>query len=128
MMRTLLLVILLVLAGCGQPRISGPSLIAFHATWCQPCQRDKPLLARVSQEYPVTDVDFDGQHAIAAQYHVSVLPTYIVLSGREGGHADDGPPRGSSDPSLIGPVISRPRTARAASLIHRGWINEAERK
>lgn len=76
----ILLVVLLVLAGCEQSRIPGPSLVAFHATWCQPCQRDKPLLAKVSQEYPVTDVDFDGQHAIAAQYHVSVLPTYIVLS------------------------------------------------
>ena len=83
-MRTLLLVVLLVVAGCGQTQVPGPSLIAFHATWCQPCQRDKPLLANVSKEFPVTDVDFDGQHAIAAQYHVSVLPTYIVLSdGRE---------------------------------------------
>ena len=76
----ILLVVLLVLAGCEQSRIPGPSLVAFHATWCQPCQRDKPLLASVSKEYLVTDVDFDGQHAIAAQYHVSVLPTYIVLS------------------------------------------------
>ena len=83
-MRTLLLVVLLVVAGCGRTQVPGPSLIAFHATWCQPCQRDKPLLANVSKEIPVTDVDFDGQHAIAAQYHVSVLPTYIVLSdGRE---------------------------------------------
>ena len=78
------LVVLLVLTGCEQTHLPGPSLIAFHATWCQPCQRDKPLLVEVAREFPVMDVDFDGQHAIAAQYHVSVLPTYIVLSdGRE---------------------------------------------
>ena len=78
-----LLVILLVLAGCEQSRISGPSLIAFHATWCQPCQRDKPLLVEVGKEFPVTEIDFESQHSIASQYRVSVLPTYIVLSGGE---------------------------------------------
>jgi thioredoxin 1 len=81
-MRTLL-VILLVLAGCEQSRISGPSLIAFHAAWCQPCQRDAPLLAEVSKEFPITEIDFESQHAVAVQYRVSVLPTYIVLSGGE---------------------------------------------
>ena len=74
------LVVLLVLTGCEQSHLPGPSLIAIHATWCQPCQRDKPLLAEVAREFPVTEVDFDSQHAIAARYHVSVLPTYIVLS------------------------------------------------
>jgi len=77
------LVILLVLAGCEQSRISGPSLIAFHAKWCQPCQRDIPLLVEVGKEFPATEIDFERQHDIAAQYRVSVLPTYIVLSGGE---------------------------------------------
>ncbi len=79
-----LLVILLVLAGCAQSHVPGPSLMAFRATWCQPCQRDAPLLVEVGKAFPVTEIDFESQHYIAAQYHVSVLPTYIVLSdGRE---------------------------------------------
>ena len=76
-----LLVVLLVLAGCGQTHVSGPSLIAFHATWCQSCQRDKPLLAEVTREFPVTEIDFESQRFVSTRYHVSVLPTYIVFLG-----------------------------------------------
>jgi thioredoxin 1 len=80
------LVVLLVLTGCEQNTCPtpGPSLIAFYATWCQSCQRDKPLLVEVAREFPVTEVNFDTQHDIAARYHVQVLPTYLVFSeGRE---------------------------------------------
>lgn len=78
------LVVLLVLTGCEQQTpcpIPGPYLIAFHATWCQSCQRDKPLLAEVALEFPVTEINFDTQHDIASRYHVQVLPTYLVISG-----------------------------------------------
>ncbi len=84
-MRRLLatLIVLLVLTGCEQANTPcpapGPSLFAFHATWCQPCQRDKPLLDEVRSEFPVMDVDFDSQHDIAVQYRVQVLPFYIVI-------------------------------------------------
>ena len=54
-MRTLLLVVLLVVAGCGQTQVPGPSLIAFHATWCQPCLREMPLLLKWQ-----TDLRKDG--------------------------------------------------------------------
>lgn len=76
------LVVLLVLTGCGQDirPIPGPSLIAFHATWCQSCQRDKPLLDEVAKEFPLTEINFDTQHDIAVRYHVQVLPTYLVFS------------------------------------------------
>ena len=78
------LVVLLVLTGCEPSPHHGPSLVAIHATWCQACQRDKPLLAEVARELPVTDVDFDNHRAVASKYHVGVLPTYIVLSeGKE---------------------------------------------
>ena len=81
------LVAFLLLTGCDNPIVSpsaGPSLVAIHATWCQPCQRDKPFLIEVAKEFPVTDIDFDAQRALAASYKVSSLPTYIVMQdGRE---------------------------------------------
>ena len=85
-LRAAALVVLLVLTGCGDQvlPVSGPSLVAVHATWCQPCQRDQPLLAEVAKEFPVTDIDIDAQRQLAARYGVSALPTYIVmLAGRE---------------------------------------------
>lgn len=78
-----LLVVLLVLTGCSEQivsPISGPSLIAVHATWCQPCQRDKPLLADVAKEFPVTEIDIDTQRELASQYRVNSVPTYIIMS------------------------------------------------
>ena len=59
--------------------VSGPSLVAVHATWCQPCQRDKPLLAEVAKEFPVTEIDIDTQRELASRYGMSVLPTYVVM-------------------------------------------------
>ncbi len=79
-----LLVFLLILAGCEQPSpLPAPSLVAIHATWCQPCQRDKPLLADVAREFSVTDIDFDSQRDLADGYHVTALPTYIIFSGKQ---------------------------------------------
>ena len=83
-LRASALVVLLVLTGCSDQILSplpGPSLVAVHATWCQPCQRDKPLLLEVAKEFPVTEIDIDLQRQLAARYSVSSLPTYIIMSG-----------------------------------------------
>lgn len=82
-MKRWLLVVLLVLAGCSGPPTSRPSLVAFHARWCITCQRDRPLLKDIANEFPVTQVDFEAQRSIAARYHVCYLPTYVVLSDGE---------------------------------------------
>ena len=85
--RAAALVVLFILTGCSDQIVSphpGPSLVAIHATWCQPCQRDQPLLAEVAKEFLVTEIDIDTQRQLAARYGVSALPTYIVmLAGRE---------------------------------------------
>lgn len=75
------LIVLLVLTGCSDQAspLPGPSLVAVHATWCQPCQRDKPLLVEVAREFPVTEIDVDTQRELASWYGMSVLPTYIVM-------------------------------------------------
>jgi thioredoxin 1 len=81
------LVVLLVLTGCENaptPLEPRPFLLAFHATWCQPCQRDRPLLDEVRLEFPTADYDADRDYAVFALYHVNALPTYIVeYKGRE---------------------------------------------
>ena len=91
--RAAALVVLFILTGCSDQIVSpqpGPSLVAIHATWCQPCQRDKPLLAEVAKEFPVTEIDIDSQRQLAARYSVTSLPTYIVMyGGQEIGRTND---------------------------------------
>ena len=79
-MRLLLCLALVMFAGCSTDPSSAPEpdLIAFSATWCQPCQRDKPLLAEVAQEFSVTEMDIDSQREIVAQYGVTSVPTYVI--------------------------------------------------
>lgn len=81
-LRLIALALLLLVTGCsdGTTPLAGPSLVAVHATWCRPCQRDKPLLIDVSRQFLVREIDFDSQRAIAAKYGVENVPTYIVLS------------------------------------------------
>lgn len=86
------LVVLFVLTGCSDQTspLSGPSLVAVHAIWCQPCQRDKPLLVEVAREFPVTEIDIDAQRPLAARYGVASLPAYIVMyGGQEVGRTND---------------------------------------
>jgi len=86
-MRALLAAFLfaILIAGCEVQSSSSPSLVAVTATWCEPCQRDKPKLVEVSQEFPVTVLDFDQQRADADRLGVSSVPTYVVYdaNGKE---------------------------------------------
>ena len=78
------LLVLMMSSGCNYEQSPVPCLMAFTATWCQPCQRDKPLLAEVAQEFPVREIDIDSQPEIAAQYQVISVPTYVItMEGME---------------------------------------------
>lgn len=73
-----LLLLLALLTGCNN---SAPSVVAYTATWCEPCQRDKAELNSIAAEFQVTEIDVDYQPTSG----VSSLPTYIVYdaSGNE---------------------------------------------
>ena len=74
-MRIAAIILLLVLTGCNQP---APSVLAFTATWCEPCQEDKAELQFIASEFDVTEIDFDQDRQLAMEHGVSSLPTYIV--------------------------------------------------
>ena len=59
-------------------------VLAFQATWCGPCQQDKPELAKLDSQIEIVRIDADQRPDLIEQYGVTALPTYIVMKdGRE---------------------------------------------
>lgn len=60
-----------------------PVLVEFYATWCGPCVRMRPLLARMAEEYHdifrVGLVNIELEDELAARYGVKSIPTQIVF-------------------------------------------------
>ena len=57
-------------------------LLDFTATWCGPCQRMVPHLNALAQEYPnmmIIKVDVDECQAVAQQFNVSSMPTFVFV-------------------------------------------------
>jgi thioredoxin-like negative regulator of GroEL len=55
-------------------------LVRFSAAWCQPCKAAKPVVEQLKQKHPslhVIDVDTDADNALAEQFGVSSLPTFV---------------------------------------------------
>jgi len=92
MIRCLLLAIvaLTLLAGCENPPREQrgcvrPKVIAFTATWCDPCKAAKPYLVQVEAAgVEVQIVDIDENPDMARQYGVTSVPTFFVyVCGRK---------------------------------------------
>lgn len=68
-----------------------PTLYDFYATWCPPCQDQKPIVAELEKEYEgkvrIQTIDVDENQEIAAKYDVKAIPTLVFLD-REGNEAD----------------------------------------
>lgn len=73
MKRVLLALVLVCLAGCQQQT----TLIAFTASWCPACQKDKPVLKQFDA-CRVLSVDVDRNPRLADRMNVQTLPTYVV--------------------------------------------------
>jgi len=65
--------------GCERPRV-----LAFTASWCGPCQRNKSVLVQLeSWGVDVQVVDIDAHPELAAKYNVTSVPTYFIyICGR----------------------------------------------
>lgn len=60
-----------------------PVLIDFFATWCGPCQTMSPILKQVKDELgekvTILKVDVDKNAAIASNFQVRGVPTFILF-------------------------------------------------
>lgn len=64
------------------------TLIDFYADWCGPCQVMKPVFADIEKDYTgkieFKKVDVDADSAMAAQYGIMSIPTFVILKdGKE---------------------------------------------
>jgi len=66
---------------------NGPVLVDFWAEWCAPCRMVSPVLDEIGREnagkLTVTKLNVDDYPDIAADYHVTSIPTMAIFSGGE---------------------------------------------
>ena len=59
-----------------------PVMVDFWATWCGPCQTMGPVVDELAQELTdvkVGKVNVDEQMALAREYKVMSIPTFLVF-------------------------------------------------
>jgi thioredoxin 1 len=59
-----------------------PVLVDFHAHWCEPCQRQSPILEQAARELDnarIVKVNVDENRELAAAYGIRSIPALLVF-------------------------------------------------
>ena len=59
-----------------------PVLVDFSASWCVPCQRQAPILAKLAEAHPeitVATVDTDACPLLAERFNITGIPTLLLF-------------------------------------------------
>lgn len=85
-------------------------LLDFTASWCGPCRTMQPIVDSLAQAgYPVRKVDIDQQKDLAARYHVTQVPSFVmVVDGKEVDRVVGVTSRGRLEQMLQRASVSRP--------------------
>lgn len=55
------------------------NLVIYSATWCNPCQQLKKVLAVTDLGLPVSTIDIDSDPLSAAEYAIRGVPTVLLM-------------------------------------------------
>ena len=62
-------------------------MLDFHATWCEPCKWAEPVIEVVLKHFDekifLEKIDIDEHPALAKNFHVLSVPTFVLLKNGE---------------------------------------------